>query len=547
MLQNPKILFSSPWGPYAKRTLEDDPIDYFYYRNTLKQKVFQLRSYQSWHSLHFLAQNINTQSVVLENPTPKQFKKEVIQNEYDIIAIGFTILLSKKVYEMLKWIRLIKPETIVILGGYGTSIFRENFEIANQLRTLSDHIVEGEGVSFLNNYLLENWKIEPKKELQQELIPARNSLFRSKIKLFEQIVVVGGLGCNFACSFCSTSSQFHSKHYTLFNPQQLIKSLENQAIKHPKIQSAIIYEEDFLLNKKMVLEFLNYYQQSFLSDKNILFTIFASLKSISQFSINELIECGIGTIFIGVESVTDTVIQEEKLIKRHGDIHKIFKELHQFGINTLGSLIIGWDSQTFDIAKYDSDQFVALNPTFYQVIPLHIVPGTALWDQLKAQSRIGNDYKTEIDGISNFNFELKQFSNNEAKILVSNTYSNLVSEGGPWPFRFFENILKGYVNLSNHPNPIYQKRSTKYEKMIFPISILAIISRVYFNGKSFKNRWNKTMKLFAKEFPQKFYLSLLISPFTLLTLHFIYWFSTLKYVLNRSGDQPDFERTEYNK
>ena len=33
----PKILFTSPWGPYAKRAVEDDPVDYFYYRNTLKQ------------------------------------------------------------------------------------------------------------------------------------------------------------------------------------------------------------------------------------------------------------------------------------------------------------------------------------------------------------------------------------------------------------------------------------------------------------------------------------------------------------------------------
>ncbi len=95
-----KILFSSPCGPYPKLPVEKDPIDYFYYRNTYKQGLFQLRSFQSWHSLHFVAQNIALESVVLENPSSKAFQKEVNSGEYEIVAIGFTILLTKKYW---KW------------------------------------------------------------------------------------------------------------------------------------------------------------------------------------------------------------------------------------------------------------------------------------------------------------------------------------------------------------------------------------------------------------------------------------------------------------
>src|SRR5665811_552727 len=98
----PKILFTSPCGPYAKLPVDKDPIDYFYYRNTYKQKMFRLRSFQSWHSLHFMAQNIPVSSVVLENPSMKAFQKEINKGEYEIVAIGFTILLTKKVLEMVE-------------------------------------------------------------------------------------------------------------------------------------------------------------------------------------------------------------------------------------------------------------------------------------------------------------------------------------------------------------------------------------------------------------------------------------------------------------
>jgi len=83
----------------------------------------------------------------------------------------------------------------------------------------------------------------------------------------------------------------------------------------------------------------------------------------------------------------------------------VFKRLHDNGINTLGSLIIGWDSQTKEIAKADSERFIALNPTFYQVVPLHLIPGTALWEQMKQSNRIPENYQFECDGISKFNFE----------------------------------------------------------------------------------------------------------------------------------------------
>ncbi len=175
----PRILFTSPCGPYAKVPVENDPIDYFYYRNTLRQRMFQLRSFQSWHSLHFMAQNIPVESVVLENPSVKTFQKEVDTGKYGIVAIGFTILLTQKVLEMTDWLRKAHPETVIVLGGYGTAIFKEPFLTAGRLREKVDHICSGEGLGFMNSIIEQKWGIKAETALCQELLPSTNSFFRT--------------------------------------------------------------------------------------------------------------------------------------------------------------------------------------------------------------------------------------------------------------------------------------------------------------------------------------------------------------------------------
>ena len=541
----PQILFTSPCGPYAKLPVRKDPIDFFYYRNTYKQKMFQMRSFQSWHSLHFLAQNIPVSSVVLENPSVKKFQQEVDAGNYGIIAIGFTVLLSRKVLEMAEWVKKQHPEIEIVIGGYGTALLKEPSELSSALRKVTDYVCVGEGVEFMNRLIVQKWHIEKRKELQQDFLPAKSSFFRTRVPLFKQIVVVSGLGCVYGCSFCATSSQFNRRYFPLFQGKELVDCLIAQSRKHPSIQSAIIYDEDFLLHRSRVMQFIDYFQKSELSEKPFFITVFASVKSIAQYSIEELIACGIGTIFIGVESLSAEVLEKEGLTKRKGNIEALFQQLHAHGIHTLGSLIIGWDGQTKAIAEADSARFVALTPTFYQVVSLHAVPGTALWEQMKKENRIAEDYDVGLDGISSFNFEAKDFPRADALKLIEKTYEELVNEGGAWSFRMFENTLNGYSLLKNAEQPLLVKRAAMYKSMIFPLCILAFASIGFFHGKGFRARWRKTMKQFSATFPFLFGISVLTFPLSALFLAVIYAMGTVSYLVSPTGEQPDFVRREY--
>lgn len=541
----PKILFASPCGPYPKLPIESDPIDFFYYRNTYKQKMFQLRSFQSWHSLHFLAQNIAVPSVVLENATMRQFQKEIKKGDYEVLAIGFTVLLTKRVLEMVEWTKRYKPSIEVVLGGYGTAIFKESFTTSDQLKSLSDHICFGEGLGFLNTLISKKWGIPQKIKLVQDLLPAVSSFYRTRITIFKQIVVASGLGCTYGCSFCATSSHFNKQYVSLFKGKQLVDVLQKQATQHPDIQSAIIYDEDFLANRSSVIEFMHHFEASGLNNRPFFLTIFASMKSILNYTIEELIRCGIGTIFIGVESLNEKVLGEEGLLKRKGDIEKLFAQLHEHGINTLGSLIVGWDSQTKAIMRDDANRFVAMNPTFYQIVPLHAIPGTQLWEKLKSENRIDSEYHVENDGISDFNFNLKNTTRDEALNVISSSYSALVNEGGPWPFRMFENLLNGYLNLKESNKPVLANRARNYRPMLFPIGLLAVASRLLFSGSEYSRRWKVVMKKYFKLLPNHFLFSLFLAPLVSSIIIIIYAFGSTRHYLLRKGDQPNFIRKLY--
>ena len=426
------------------------------------------------------------------------------------------------------------------MGGYGTALFKENFPLGDKLKQTVDCICCGEGIEFFKKYLSENWNVNyNSRAINQRLLPNVQSFFRTRIPIFKQMVFVKSLGCIAGCNFCATSYHFKKRVINLFNPNQLFNEIKREALKYPRIKSAVIYDEDFLANPDNMLALRKGFKENEdLRKRPLHFTVFTSIHSLQKYGIKDLIEAGIGTLYIGVESLQEEVIKNEKMWKREGNISEMFEELHRNGINTLGSLIVGWDNQTIEDAEKDADAFVKLNPTFYQIVPLHPVPGTPLWKRVKKDSRIMKNYRIQDDGVGQFIFELKNMSNKDALPLISKTYQKLVDEGGPWPFRLAENQLTGYLTLKDKTEKIFLERAESFRKMLFQILPLALSSRLLFRGNSFKIHWKEFIISVRKTFPLRFYISLLLSPFILALLIVLVGFGNLIYLFNPRGGQP---------
>jgi radical SAM superfamily enzyme YgiQ (UPF0313 family) len=543
-----KILFSTTYIPYKKAKLFEDTIDYFYYRNTLRQGIFQLKQMQSWHSLHLIAQNLPVYSVVLENPGFKKFKREISLNNYDAVALSFTIIGAVKLLKMVEWLKETYPQIDVIIGGYGTALFSENHGLEKQIKAKVDYICFGEGVSFMRTYLRDKFKIESLKPLTQDLLPIDMRFFRSKITINRTLNFISTLGCRYKCSFCGTSQQF-KQEIVLFSMPDLYNSIKECTRKYKKARSGVIFKEDFLADKTQVVEFIKLMENDTeLINRPFLLTVFSSAKSISQYTLSELIRCGIGMIYIGVESFNSTILETEQLYKRGKDlinIKSLFDDLSSAGIHTLGSIITGWDDQTREMAENELQQFVYLNPTMYQVMPLQAIPGTRLWERMKLENRIIPDFNYDHLRLDRSSFTYKHFTQDESVSMIYKTYKKLVDYGGPWPFRMFVNLRKGIKTMKNTDGTEFKQRMKAYQKMIFPLYVLSIISGLFFGGVQFRKTWRYEMASSFIDNPFIFLFAATLALIAIPLLLLIEISATLRHSLLKNGDQPETIRVVY--
>lgn len=543
----PRMLFASPHLPYAKASVLDDNIDYFYYRNTLDQGVFQLRQMHSWHPLHFLAQNLPVHAVVLENPSWKQFTAEVDRGDYDVVAISFTVVLAAKVLQMVRWLRAQHPRVEIVLGGYGTAIFGEDLGLERELASQVDHICRGEGLVFLRDYLRRRWGIGGELPLRQDLVPTTNGAFRSRLSLYDQLAFVSQLGCRNGCVFCATSSHFDRCKIPIAVGEGLYRVIREQADRHPRARSAIVYSENFLEDRDQVLAFMRCMRADReLATRPLLLTVFSSVKSIRQFTVGELVRCGIGTIFIGVESFRREILDDEALDKRQGDVAELFAELHTAGINTLGSMVVGWDGHTPGNIGAELDAFVALNPTFYQIVPLHPVPGTPLWKRIRREGRLIEGYRYQDDGAARSNFAFKHFDHAQIETLVRATYRRLVDEGGPWPFRLGYNLWQGSRALAHSDDEALRERARALRTMARAVLPLALASGLLFRGQGFQQRWRAWAHTLWREQPVRTVGMAVTAAAQVLALTVLSLWGRLRFWLLPSGDQPRTLRRIYD-
>jgi tRNA A37 methylthiotransferase MiaB len=143
---------------------------------------------------------------VLDFPTRKDFAREITTHHYDIIGISSIIVNVVKVREMCRMIRKLSPDSTIVVGGHVAAIPGIEKMID------ADHIVKGEGVSWMRRYLG-----------QDESAPIRHpaivSGMRTRImgiRLPERkgataATIIPSVGCPMGCNFCTTSAFFGGK------------------------------------------------------------------------------------------------------------------------------------------------------------------------------------------------------------------------------------------------------------------------------------------------------------------------------------------------
>jgi radical SAM superfamily enzyme YgiQ (UPF0313 family) len=470
-----RVLITHPHGPYA-HAWGRNIMDLLDARLARGHGIYGMRGLMRTFALYVIAENITNPATVLEFPTWDDFMVEV-KKGYDVIAIQAKPLYIPKVTEMVRAIKKHSPQSEIVIGGYGVMVLEEDYPWDTEkhgayIRENADHFCRTEGVRFMRELLGDEPVDRP--ITQYHVPPTEVSIPNIYPFHVREPNISVGLGCPNGCNFCVTSAFFKQKKIYLADPAQVYDTMKyHQKKLGAKDLFFTLYDEDLFTNPDYVRE-LGRLIRSDKSTWGFRYYTFGSMRGVSAFEPEELRACGVGMLWIGVETgITEDGKSKCGYAKRNGTktVEEVFTGLHSVGIATIGSMILGFDFHTPENLLKDIDYFVSLKPTFYQIMRLVPCPGTALYNELEEQKRLLKDqYKYENVHIwAQDLFELKNFSTGEMKDSYDLAHRELAQVNGPPFVQIFDIFLNAYELFHKSPDPFlrYQAKTSRNVLRIF--------------------------------------------------------------------------------
>jgi len=295
-----RILLSSVFGPYAQDdefgSRSINPMELYHNQVTRAQGSFSLRMFHRSWGIMLIQENISAPCTVLDFPTRKDFAREITTHPYDIIGISSIIVNVVKVREMCRMIRRLSPDSTIVVGGHVAAIPGIEKMID------ADHIVKGEGVSWMRRYLG-----------QDESAPIRHpaivSGMRTRImgiRLPERrgataATIIPSVGCPMGCNFCTTSAFFggKGKFVNFYESGDELFEVMRQMETELKVKSFFVMDENFQLHRERPMRLLERMKEA---HKSWSMSVFASANAIRKYTMQELVELGVSWLWMGLES-----------------------------------------------------------------------------------------------------------------------------------------------------------------------------------------------------------------------------------------------------
>ena len=447
--RQPKLLLTSIMRPIGPAYGDAESVGYelLNAQVTRAQGMFSPRAVHRQFSLDYMAENLDNPTVALHYPSRREMIKE-LKKGYDFVGISFIMVTYHRMKELSALIRKYSPDSKIILGGYGTVLPDE------ALKPFGDYICRGEGVAFMRDLLG-----------QPPLSEHKHPVIDSRLKVFSKTVsytgmIFAGLGCPNGCDFCSTSHFFKRQHISLLKTGAQVYGVVKKHLDiNPDAQFTIL-DEEFLLNRERALEFRDLVVAG---GRPLSIFVFASIKALSLYAPEELLEMGVDGVWIGYEG------ERSGYDKRAGkSAEEIFKGLKENGITILASMIVGFDYQTPEIIKAEHKHLMSMKPDLCQFMIYNPNPGTPLYEKVKAGGLLRQEYATNParywKWASGFKSLLEHPRMTAAVIEGMQDYCFTLDfrELGPSFYRVADTMLAGYLKHKDSPNAFLRLKAARY-------------------------------------------------------------------------------------
>jgi radical SAM superfamily enzyme YgiQ (UPF0313 family) len=446
------------FGPYAQndefgsRTI--NPMELYHNQVTRAQGSFSVRRFHRSWGILMIQENISAPSTTLDFPTRDSFERELRAHQYDIVGISSIIVNVRKVIEMCRVVRKISPHSTIVVGGHVTAIPGIEHLVD------ADHIVKGDGIRWMREYLGEDGNAPIRH-------PALSSGFDLRVMGVKipngtdtSATIIASLGCPLGCNFCTTSAFFGGKGkvMNLYSTGEELFGVMAEAEAARNVKTFFIMDENFLLQKARAMDLLARMKAA---GKSWAFNIFSSANAIRKYSYEELVDLGISSIWLGLES------PGSGYAKLNGaDTLRMTRDLRSHGIVLLGSTIIGLEHHTPENIEDEIEHAVSHETDMHQFMLYTPMPGTPLHRDMAEQGRLLDVDLADTHGQHAFNFHHPSITREESTRFLDMAFGRDFERNGPSLFRICRTTFQGWMRYKDHPDLRIRERVHRESRLL---------------------------------------------------------------------------------
>ena len=222
--------------------------------------------------------------------------------------------------------------------------------------------------------------------------------------------------------------------------------------------------------------------------------VFASVKAISMYTVEEILDMGIDGLWIGYEGTRSGYAKQQGR-----PIEEILTEFREHGIKVLTSMIIGFDYQTEDVVAEELDRLMKLKPTLSQFMIYGPVPSTPFYLRIIKENLLHEVYIKDpelfyrrADGFSTM-IKHPTLSPDQIEKIQRWCFEQDFQRLGPSIIRVLETRLLGYQKLKNSPNPLRREKAKDYARELRNAYPVFLAGRL-FGPNATNRRWIRDLE-----------------------------------------------------
>lgn len=329
-----------------------------------------------------------------------QVKRYISKYSPDIVGIQ---AYTPSIYNAVKTAEIVKEvdnSIITVLGGpHPTLLPEDTINMSNAI----DYILRGEAEytfrDFVNLYekgedvrqvrgltyrhngqIVHNPDAPLIKNLDELPFPARHLLPMDKYRIFGIKVpgttMISSRGCPFHCDFCVVSA-FYKRRWRGRSPKNIVDEME--FIKNTYKYMAIAFVDDlFAVNRKRVYDIVNEIRRRKL---DVIWGATIRGDLITKDMLKRMFDAGCVTLFIGVESGDQKILDKIEKGTTLEHYKRVFKWAKEIGIDIIASFALGFPWDTPRSIKKTIDFAVELDPDHAIFSLATPYPGTKFYNE----------------------------------------------------------------------------------------------------------------------------------------------------------------------